>query len=105
MRDVRPEVRAMRDGDGGPAFPYSALQPDAGARQLAGTMYADNKGISKREYFAAYALQGLLAQQSNLTLAESSMEVARSKGIQITELMCINAYQFADQMLRTGKSE
>ena len=46
--------------DGGPAFPYSALVPDE-HRQLVGTMYADNQGMSLRAYIATAALQGILA--------------------------------------------
>jgi hypothetical protein len=36
---------------GGPAFPYSALQPGGP------TMYADNEGMTLRDYFAAKAMQ------------------------------------------------
>lgn len=46
----------MSENDGGPAFPYSALQPDEKTAQLAGTMYADNMGMSLRDYFAGQVL-------------------------------------------------
>lgn len=50
----------MSDKNGGPAFPYSALQPDEKSAQLAGTMYADNCGMSLRDYFAAQLFPALL---------------------------------------------
>ena len=40
---------------GGPAFPYSALQPGGPM------MYADSEGMTLRDYFAAKAMQGILA--------------------------------------------
>lgn len=47
--------------DGGAAFPYSALEPDLETRQLVGSIYADSRGMTLRDYFAAKAMQGLLA--------------------------------------------
>lgn len=47
--------------DGGSAFPYSVLEPDLETRKLFGSIYADNRGMTLRDYFAAKAMQGLLA--------------------------------------------
>jgi len=50
----------MRIDDGGPAFPYSALVPDNDTRQMIGTIYADNYGMTLRDFFAAKALPSVL---------------------------------------------
>lgn len=62
---------------GGPAFPCSALQPGGP------TMYADSEGMTLRDYFAAKALQGMLAENgggamSNVKLAEWAYDIADS---------------------------
>lgn len=41
--------------DGGPAFPYSALEPDPETRQLVGSIYADSRGMTLRDYLMAHA--------------------------------------------------
>lgn len=48
--------------DGGPAFPYSALEPTE-RRGLVGTMYADNQGMSLRDWFAGMAIMGKADRQ------------------------------------------
>lgn len=49
----------INDG-GGPAFPSSSWDRD-------GEFLGDNHGMSLRDYFAAKALQGFLANKSNPT--------------------------------------
>ena len=61
---------------GGPAFPTSE---DA----------AHFPGLTKREWFAGMALQGLLSGDPSMSLEEST----------------IWAYQHADAMIRAGKGE
>lgn len=52
----------METNDGGkPAFPFSALIPDQETRQMTGMIYKDNEGLTRREYFAAKAMQGILS--------------------------------------------
>ncbi len=60
---------------GGPAFPYSRLGSDA-------------DGMTLRDYFAAKAMQGLLAQSEGGALS-SSVEVGAAY-----------AYSMADAMLK-----
>ena len=66
----------MSTETGGPAFPYSALQPGGP------TMYADSEGMTLRDYFAAKAMQGLM------DAAMPMPEIAQA------------AYQMADDMLK-----
>ena len=49
----------MRTKDGGPAFPFSALEPEGPA------VYKDNEGMTLRDYFAAKAMQGLFAMAAH----------------------------------------
>ena len=72
---------------GGSAFPYSALQPGGP------TMYADSEGMTLRDYFAAKAMQGMLAC-SNL-----DAKLKADAG-----LIATSAYQFADAMLKARES-
>ena len=50
--------------DGGSAFPYSALSPD-GLH-----MYADSRGMSLRDYFAAAYISGLSGREMGLSFEE-----------------------------------
>lgn len=75
----------MTKQTGGPAFPYSALLPDKETRQLAGTMYADNTGMTLRDWFAGLELQGLLNGHMPLATDESFAE---------------HAYKLSDAMLK-----
>ena len=72
--------------DGGPAFPRSAgySAPDGRPEYSNGAQ----KGLSLRDYFAAAALQGLLACPSDATPNETWPTF-------LSEL----AYQYADAML------
>lgn len=66
--------------DGGPAFPVTTDQSPSGAFAL--------PGMTLRDYFAAAALQGMLADPSNGLAARSS---------------AMSAYIFADAMLTERK--
>ena len=70
---------------GGSAFPYSALMPSGP------TMYADSEGMTLRDYFAAKALQGLLATDLNCA-PEYVQAIADS------------AYVMADAMLKARQT-
>jgi hypothetical protein len=68
----------MSNNNGGPAFPYEERNGD-------GYPVKDYFGITVRDYFAAQALQGLLADQNVHGEFESFAN---------------NAYGFADAMLK-----
>ena len=69
-----------RTNDGGPAFPLSDIEWTDARRH--------NNGMSLRDYFAAAALQGMLADPDNGPSARSSAK---------------SAYIFADAMLTERK--
>ena len=70
--------------DGGSAFPSQAMGMQGGATE------GLNYGISSRDYFAAAALQGLLACQS------LGYEYTATERF---EIAAKEAYKFADSML------
>lgn len=65
--------------DGGPAFPADELN------QQTGSVHTQHFGMSLRDYFAAKALQGLLA--------DSNVSAERNKFAE-------SAYELADAMLK-----
>lgn len=65
----------------GPAFPNTKENDSVGY---------GHRGLTKREYFAAVALQGMLANPS-INIAKSDL--------------CNGAFNFADKMIRDGKGE
>jgi hypothetical protein len=73
----------MSEIDGGPAFPSEQGETSKGWNQTY------ESGLTKREYFAAMALQGLLANPSTIL-----------KQADIPEL----SFEYADAMIRQGKS-
>lgn len=75
----------MAKHDGGPAFPYSALEPDPETRQLVGSIYADSHGMSLRDYFAAKALAAMVTNSETLGTAAQLAPIA---------------YRYADAMLK-----
>jgi hypothetical protein len=76
----------MSEKDGGPAFPYSALDPQGPQ------MYADNTGMSLRDYFAGQALAGLSA-------------VPEDRGFTFPENAAEWAYKLADAMLQVREEQ
>ena len=72
--------------NGGSAFPYSALSPDGPK------VYEDSEGMSLRDYFAAVALQGLIAAGTNGTVSDRTWT--------FPELRSKFAYEYADEMLK-----
>lgn len=73
--------------DGGAAFPRVGEQPgtDACPHRVA------QSGMSLRDYFAAHALQGLLAQSGGTVMSSPKVEGAKF------------AYEMADAMLEARK--
>lgn len=69
--------------DGGPAFPSEQGETSKGWNQTY------ESGLTKREWFAGMALQGLLANPSTIL-----------KQADIPEL----SFEYADAMIRQGKS-
>ncbi len=67
--------------DGGPAFPTDS-------ESQVGERVWHFSGITKREWFAGMALQGMLANPS-INIAKSDL--------------CNGAFNFADKMIRAGK--
>lgn len=86
---TRAEDVAIND-DGGPAFPYSALQPNEAAIALAGTMYADNVGMTLRDYFAIKSLVAV----TNGDHVDGQGDPERHAAM---------AYVYADAMLRARR--
>lgn len=70
--------------DGGPAFPSEQGETSKGWNQTY------EAGLTKREWFAGMALQGLLANPSTIL-----------KQADIPEL----SFEYADSMIRAGKGE
>ena len=70
--------------DGGPAFPSEQGETSKGWNQTY------ESGLTKREWFAGMALQGLLANPSTIL-----------KQADIPEL----SFEYADSMIRAGKVE
>jgi len=77
----------MAKPDGGPAFPYSALEPDPETRSLVGSIYADSRGMTLRDYFAGVAVA------TNRAPGRTARELAEW------------AYECADAMLAEREQE
>lgn len=71
----------MSKENGGPAFPFGQTDPNSG--QLVNGW--GSEGMSLRDYFAAKALAGILADPNSATVT--------------TERVAIAAYDYADAML------
>ncbi len=77
--------------DGGPAFP----EPDSIASD--GTnLGGGSSGMSHRDYLAAKAMQALLAFDVSQFICNHD---PRYTGKNFTEVVAINAYEFADGMI------
>jgi hypothetical protein len=76
----------MSTETGGPAFPQIELC------QVTGKTYAQHMGMNMRDYFAAKALQGLLADPEPFDLCDGDKTIADSYARE--------AYVYADAMLK-----
>jgi hypothetical protein len=87
--NTTPTLAATRVDDGGPAFPVEvdANQPDG--RQTGNTVW-QAYGMSLRDYFAAKAMQGLIASNDE------------GAGDRIDDIPAY-AYSIADAMLKARK--
>lgn len=56
-------------------------------------------GLTKREYFAACALQGVLASLSSFEMLDAYKADAAKRGVRITELFALEAVQSADALI------
>lgn len=79
----------MSDNTGGPAFPYSALQP--GGPHI----YADNHGMTLRDYFAAKAMQVIMIPNPVTGQYAQASEF---------EACAVGAYKMADAMLKARQA-
>lgn len=82
-----------KQNNGGPAFPHSArlVAPDTYEHLTHG-------GMSLRDYFAAKAMQGLLA---NTLMGDASLHARAPDWLAD---ISVGAYEFADAMLRARES-
>ena len=65
--------------DGGPAFPFGVPYGDGGYEQF--------HGMSRRDYFAAAALQGLCASFSGPCLDDAFVRDVTSRAIDVADAM------------------
>jgi hypothetical protein len=56
-------------------------------------------GLTLREYFAAKAMQGLLASTSNADMVEALTQMSRARGLRNPQLLAAMAVQQADDLL------
>ena len=82
-----------KQNNGGPAFPYSArlVAPDT-------YEHLTNGGMTLRDYFAAKAMQELLA---NTLMGDASIHARAPDWLAD---ISVGAYEFADAMLRARES-
>jgi len=76
--------------DGGAAFPIDSymLNPNATQKEI-----KEAQGMTLRDYFAAAALQGLLAHVIGVTNAKNEHDYAK------------RCYQYADAMIKARKGD
>lgn len=93
----------MSEIDGGPAFPSEQGETSKGWNQTY------ESGLTKREWFAGMALQGLLSDPSPTSrgCAEAvACRIGTGETISsFTEIVAKAAYHYADAMIRAGKGE
>lgn len=84
--------------DGGPAFP---AQPRC---VTSGGMRVDTHwpGMSLRDHFAGLAMQGLIANDNQLSLCK---EDALDLGKSVMDEVSYDAYRYADAMITTRKEK
>jgi len=59
--------------DNGPAFPQHVAFSPNGEAVTAGMYFAEGPGMSLREYFAAMAMQGLLANHELISMTKKGV--------------------------------
>jgi hypothetical protein len=91
----------MKDvNDGGPAFPTITSEVREFVGESAGVIQVDKPGMSLRDYFAAKAMQAILASTySSLEMVQVVEQIASSMGRQINDHIAILSYARADAML------
>lgn len=70
--------------DGGPAYPL----PDSASA-------TGRKGMTKREWFAGHALQGLLSAN----IQKVVFSLAKDRGIEVDAYVAMAAFEYADAMI------
>ena len=81
---------ARKVDDGGSAYPTATYDQYAAMHGI-GVTITDEKGMTLRDYFAAAALQGLLAHVIGVANARDEHDYAK------------RCYQYADAMLKARK--
>jgi hypothetical protein len=85
---------------GGPAFPRPASEDHRQGSQRDGDVHVpDQNGMTLRDYFAAAAMQGLVASGGVVPTIEARAQFGR-EGVQLGSL-AMQAYRMADAMLKT----
>jgi hypothetical protein len=91
--EKKPWKEEEMECDGGPAFPIERHLPDG-----AECYY----GMSLRDYFAAAALQGILANPTWNAAALEQLGVSESRGFAVASRM---AFEYADAMIQARGPE
>lgn len=83
-------MKAERINDGGPAFPVNY------SNEADGPTVMPTTGLTIRDYFAAKAMQGLIADRVQVCDADPP----RPESIALATMHAEASYQFADAMLK-----
>ena len=83
--------------DGGPVFPTEAQEASSG--RFVREYLPASRGISLRDYFAAKAMQGMIAHIGGNPDGEMLSPDKKALGIRTDKAMAIAAYKYADAML------
>jgi hypothetical protein len=86
--------------DGGPAFPM----PSGPEPRVNDTTHY-NEGMSLRDYFAAAALNGLLASVTEREFQNIIGDAADRRGITVMQLEAGVAFEYADAMLKARATD
>ena len=80
----------MSKNNGGPAFPYTEGE---------GNRAVEHQGMTLRDYFAAKALNGILASMAGDSIGKAIIEGATNCKIKPLRFVVDMAYQYADETL------
>lgn len=97
---AKPTTKAIEDG--GPAFPsLSEMTAFIDREGNKGHAATGPLGMTLRDYFAAKAMQGYMA---NMALLDAVTRTGEAKGLSAAETVSLAAYELADKLLaaRTG---